>query len=237
MAFGLSAVLIAVLTAHPVHAQLTERDLQLTGQPDEDVREALDRSSLQTEVVYLRPDADFQPDQSIEIKVPEKAEYNRSAGTLERWVWGIMFAVVLLVVIAIFISQGGAIGVSFGKQVQNARRQEDDAAPDAFDALNRQPLDQFLASLRAMADKRMALILLVSRALERAADQNDVRLGRAQTARDVIRVLPKAWPHLSALRGLVREAEVVHFGGREVSDDTWEQCFAAAEPIFQRRAA
>ena len=83
----------------------------------------------------------------------------------------------------------------------------------------------------------MALILLVSRALERAADQNQVRLGRAQTARDVVRVLPRGWPHLGALRGLVREAEIVHFGGRDISDEKWEECLAAAQPIFQRRMA
>ena len=91
-----------------------------------------------------------------------------------------------------------------------------------------------LASLREMADRRQALILLVSRALERSADINQVRLGRAQTARDVLRILPRNWTHIAALRGLVREAEVVHFGGRDLSEERWQECFQAAEPIFRR---
>lgn len=235
------AVIPVLLLSAPAHAQLTEADLQPTGEANAAYDGEVASSGLQSEIVYLKPSAPFEPDASITIDVPEPEEDagTRRDTTVARWVWGAIFAAILIGVIALFITQGGAIGVSFGGPARDDRRgpDPDRMTQDAFDAINRQPLDQFLASLRAMADRRMALILLVSRALERAADQNDVRLGRAQTARDILRVLPASWRHLPALRGLVREAEIVHFGGRDLTEDKWEECFAAAEPIFRRGAA
>ena len=72
----------------------------------------------------------------------------------------------------------------------------------------------------------------ISSALERAAEANGLRLGRAQTARDVLRVLPRGWPHLDALRRLVREAEIVRFGGRDLAEEHWRACLESARPLF-----
>jgi hypothetical protein len=226
--------LISIVAAAPASAQLTETDFEGTGEPNAEYEDAVSGKRLQTDVLYVRPGVDFRADQQVEVDVPEPVQEVDPGITTSRWFWGIIFAIILGVVIAIVISQGGAIGVSFGAKADETRRRPDEAPaePDPYDALNRQPMDQFLQSLKVMKDRRMALILLVSRALERAADSNNVRLGRAQTARDVIRILPRSWQHLQVLRGLVRQAEVVHFGGRDVSEDQWQECFDAAMPIF-----
>ncbi len=227
---------VLFLSAAPsAWAQLTEADLEPTGTANTAYEDAASGGRLQTEIIYLKPSAEFSPDQKVEIEVPETPEEQSTSNTTMRWFWGIVFAVILAVVIFIIVTQGGAIGVSFGAQADETRRrpEAEPAAPDPFDALNRQPLDQFLQSLKVMKDRRMALILLVSRALERAADSNNVRLGRAQTARDVLRILPRGWQHLPVMRNLVREAEVVHFGGRDLPEDRWQECFESAKPIFQ----
>lgn len=88
-----------------------------------------------------------------------------------------------------------------------------------------------------MEDRRKALILLTGHALERAANMNDLRIARSQTARDVLRILPRQWPHRDAVRTLVREAEIVHFGGRDIAEETWQACLTAARPIFSGRGA
>ena len=237
----LGVLALPLVCAGGANAQLTERDFEQTGEPNETYLEATKGHRLQTEVVYLKPDAGFKPDENVRIVVPESPEERaQGSATGTRWTLGIILGLLLAFVLWVVITQGGAIGVSFGSNTaRDGRRGADDERPtdDELEAINRQPLDQFLASLRNMADRRQALILLVSRALERAADTNNVRLGRAQTARDVVRLLPRNWTHFGAMRGLVREAEIVHFGGRDLSEEKWQECFAAAEPIFQRGRA
>lgn len=222
--------------ALPAAAQLTQDDVEPTGTPNAAYQDSI--KSAQTEVIYLRPTAEFRPDESITIEVPETVEEQRMSETSARWFWGLIFGAILAFVLFILVTQGGAIGVSFGQTGDGRldRGAPDEAEPDPFAALNEQPLDQFLASLRAMADRRLALILLVGRTLERAADLNELRLARAQTARDVVRMLPRDWHHFEALRNLVRQVEIVHFGGRDLAEDSWEDCYNAAQPILRGAA-
>ena len=236
----LGALVLPLIWAGGATAQFTERDFEQTGEPNETYLDATSGQGLQTEILYLKPDAGFKPDENVRIEVPKAPEEQRASVSSIRWTWGIILGIVLAFILWVIVTQGGAIGVSFGStSKRDGRRGEEDEGPtdDELEAINRQPLDQFLASLLAMKDRRQALILLVSRALERAADTNNVRLGRAQTARDVVRLLPRNWTHFGTIRGLVREAEIVHFGGRDLSEEKWEECFAAAKPIFQRGRA
>ena len=227
-------VLGMVLSAGVARAELTEADLEPTGQANEAYTDAASGGGLQTEIIYLRPSSDFDPDESVEIKVPETPQQARQSSNAARWTWGLILGAILVMVIVVIVTQGGAVGVSFrGTTDEKRSRPDEPAEPDPFEAINRQPLDQFLTSLSGMADRRQALILLVSRALERAADANQVRLGRAQTARDVLRILPRQWSHSDTMRRLVREAEIAHFGGRAVTEDLWQDCLSAAQPIFR----
>ena len=234
LVFAFPLMLVAKSDAQQVTLQL---EIEETGEVNEAYLDSVSGKGLQTDIVYLKPHARYKPDESAPIKVPERPEDRQSSASSNRLTWGIVFGAIVAIVLWIVVTQGGAIGVSFGST--SGREARRDGAPDGptddeLEAINRQPLDQFLVSLRDMADRRQALILLVSRALERSADANKVRLGRAQTARDVLRILPRNWTHLQALRDLVREAEVVHFGGRDLSEERWQECYASAEPIFRR---
>jgi hypothetical protein len=227
------SLVLSGLAAAPAHA-LTEADVEPTIGPNEAYEQAIRGERVDSDITYLRPSAPFEPDGDIRIDVPEReTERSSSSWGWSRWFWIILFGALLAGLLFIIIRNSGAVSVSFKATNEKARKSE---APSSegltLGALSDQPIDSFLERLKAMADRREALILLVSRALELAAEKNDIRLGRAQTARDVVRVLPKSWRHLTVMRRLVREAEVVHFGGRDVSEERWDDCLAAAKPIF-----
>ena len=111
-----------------------------------------------------------------------------------------------------------------------ARKSPSDDAPPVIDGA-------FLARLRAMTDRRAALVDLLGAALSAAAEQNGMRLGRSETARDLLRRLPDRWPHLPALRALVMTEELVQFGGRPLPEATFEDCLSTAAPILSRPGA
>ncbi|MEO1491756.1 MAG: DUF4129 domain-containing protein [Pseudomonadota bacterium] len=228
----ISVVLIG-LASVPALA-LTEADVEPTTGPNEAYERTIRGERVDSEIIYLRPSAPFEPDGDIRIDVPEPDDVQDSSswGT-ERWFWVIFFGVLLAFLIFVIVKNSGAVKVSFKATNEQSRRKAD--APSngmTIGASSDQPIDSFLERLKSMADRREALILLVSRALELAAEKNNIRLGRAQTARDVVRVLPKSWTHFAVIRRLVREAEIVHFGGRDVSEERWDDCLAAARPIF-----
>lgn len=212
-------------------AQMTPEDVEQVGQRDPDVQQAITWDRLQTEVIYLRPSAPFKPDEKVQIEVPDPPESPEEVSREAKWTWGTIFFLILVVIIAVFIMQGNRINVSFRNTEERtrstpAKRTGRDAPTDL------PPLDGFLDRLARMPDRREALILLVGRALEQAATANGLTLARAQTARDVVRVIPNRWSHREPLRKLVREAEIVHFGGRDISEDRWRDCLDLARPMF-----
>lgn len=123
---------------------------------------------------------------------------------------------------------GGAFGRGDGGNAARVRAStatfEEEAAPD-------------LAAITALADPRAALIELTRLALMRAGAAHGLLLNRSWTARDVLRRLPADWAHLPALRALVREAELVHFGGRPIARETVVDHLAALSPLFTERPA
>lgn len=235
--FAWLALFLSISIFAPASAEITEDDLESTGTPNSAYTDAIWGRNIQSEIVYIRPEVDFQADAKVKIKVPDPEQERELPVLSYRFILGVILVIILAVIVYVFIMNSNAVGVSFRKTGEARRSDAERAADGSTTDVSAQPLEQFLAGLAAMADKREALILLVSRALERAADLNGLRLARAQTARDVLRVLPSEWVHMKALRGLVREAEIVHFGGRDLTPEKWEECFSTAKPIFQRSTA
>ena len=232
MLMGIALALL--VTAGSANAQLSPDDVANSSEPNAAYADAIWGRGVQSELTYLKPSAPFDPDASVRIKVPEKPKEQRTDVDSIRVFWGVIFALILAVIIYVFIANGNGVGVSFRTTGDAARPNRPAEGPNTDASMIDTPgLEALLARLAAMADKREALILLVSEALERAALATNVRLARAQTARDVLRALPRDWPHLETLRRLVREVEIAHFGGRDVSPEKWEACMAAAVPLFK----
>ena len=231
----LSMALIPALLLWPalVTAQMTPEDVESVGERNAEVQRAIAWERLQTDITYLRPSAPFKPDQRVQVKLPDPPKTNAQATREAKWTWGIVFLIILVVIVVVFIMQGSRIGVTFRKPQERTRGTTDPTSPDQAHSVL--PTDGFLDRIAAMQDRRAALILLAGRALELAADANGMTLARAQTARDVVRMIPNRWGHRDALRKLIRETEIVHFGGRDISEDRWQDCLTWARPIFGTR--
>lgn len=212
--------------ANAQRAQLAEID---TGAPNEEYQEALSLIRVDTSVVYLRRGSPFDPLATRTVGVPE-AGRDGTVGQM-RVTWIITLTAVLAVILFLLVRYGNAVSVSFGG-VRNEQRGQKQRENSAMMVEETSSLSAFLERLLAMSDRREALFLLTGRALTVAADANALRIGRSQTARDVVRSVPEDWRHKSELQFLVRETEIVHFGGRPLHDDAWQSSVQAARTIF-----
>lgn len=233
--FSILILSVLAVPQGPARADLLPEDVLDPGPANEPARGAVRWERGQTDVLYLRPEADFEPDGSIEIKIPEKPKQVEVVRSQNRWGTIVVFGLILAVLAYLIWRHGNAINVTFSARKEKKGTQA--AEGGAVDPAALLPKEGLLEYLAAMKDRREALILLTSEALERAAATNGVTLARAQTARDVVRVLPRSWMHLAAVRKLVRETEIAHFGGRDVSEDTWQACLDAARPLFSAAPA
>lgn len=169
----------------------------------------------------LRTDVAVEPPPAAPTAPPEPLP-------VERWMVAVAFALVLLAVLLLAARFGGVRAVSFARPPERGTRARAAAAP----APAADPGPDGLEAIARLADRRRALHLLLERALERAVRANGRSLARSQTPREVLRGLPAGWPPLPALRRIVQHDEVVRFGGRALTEDSFRASIDAARPIF-----
>lgn len=166
-----------------------------------------------------------------EPEVEEAPEVRPITGG-ERWGTVAIFAVLILIIGYIAYRFGSGFGGSFQKRPDKGgtgTRQNGTTRPVYKPET---PTEILLAQLRAMEDRREALVTLIEHLLPAAAHQNDIRLGRSETAREIIRRLPGKWTMLPELKRIVMTEELVQFGGRDLPERTFEDCLRRAIPIL-----
>jgi hypothetical protein len=182
---------------------------------------------LQAEIVYMDPSQPIEIDEAP--AKPPKASPPENPQAV-RWLL-IAVAAVSLALITILVIRNGAGGKAiFAKRLR----------PERDDARSRAPQPEptpasglhLLARIAALADRRLALQELTEHSLDRATRANGLRLGRSQTARDVLAYLSPAWRHHGALRLIVDTEEAVRFGGAPLGDANFADCLAAIRPLF-----
>ena len=97
---------------------------------------------------------------------------------------------------------------------------------------NALPSGDILALIRAMADRRAAMVLLLRASLLGAADISGTRFARSDTEREALRRLPAHLHARPVLADLLQQAELAHYGGRDVSPDLLALCIDRARPLF-----
>lgn len=199
---------------------------EAAGSPNAAYLESVRGRGLHTEIDYLDPSAPLPPIDGVALPRPD----DRSGASALRRDWALFMGILLLVLLVLVGRYGRGITVTLGPAARDARRVAPADSP-ACPPVATEP-EAFLRLIEATPDRRSALILLMSRTLERAAEINNQRLARAQTAREALRALPQHWPHIAALRGLVAEAEIVRFGGHTLSEERWRVCVESARPIL-----
>lgn len=222
-------ILLLCLAAVPATAQPLELPAGI-GTGGEAYAGAVRGSGVRTAVAYYDPERPA-PELRTEVEVePPPAGPSAPPQPLpvDRWMVAAAVALVLLAVLLLAARFGGARAVSFARPPdRGARRRPDATAPPPDD-----PGPDGLEAIARLADRHRALHLLLERALERAARANGRNLARSQTPREVLRGLPPAWPPLPALRRIVHHGEVVRFGGRTLTEESFRSCIEAARPIF-----
>lgn len=78
-----------------------------------------------------------------------------------------------------------------------------------------------LNHLAAMKDRREALARLLRHCLLSAGELSDTRFARSDTEREAFARLPASFQYRDALRTLLRDSELAHYGGRPVSEETF----------------
>ncbi len=227
LALALAVCAGAAGTAGAPHAQeappLTERGAEY--------EETARRARIATELRYPgEVDLENATDPATERRVERPEAPNPDA---ERWGWAIVVCIALAVIVFVVIRFGGSTSIAF-RRVGDGRR--GDVAEERAVIDEAGGLRGFLARLRAMTDRPAALVLLIQGALERAGQLTGTPVIRSQTAREVLRRLPRDWSHHPALRRIVQVEEVVQFGGRDLSDRVFEECLDLAEPLFAEDA-
>jgi len=203
--------------------------------------DAVGGSAAATGVRYFDPGwpaPALDVDAGFEAPVPTAPEQEATVdggaviGTLE-WIIGAVFATVLILVLVLAARFGGARAVSFSTAPDRGSRPARQPAPGRPTP---DPGPDDLAAIAAIADRQRALHILLERSLERATAATGQRIGRSQTARDVIRTLPSGWPSLPALGTIAAHAEVIQFGGRALTEEAFRSCVEAARQIFETTA-
>lgn len=141
----------------------------------------------------------------------------------------IISVVVIAILVAVVIAIARLSGVSTASFSRAPDRGARAARRSGGDTEESMPTS--LSAIADIRDRRIALILLTTQAMQAAAAQCGFRIGRSWTLRDVIRRVPRDWRHHGALSTLARTAEAVHFGGRDVAEDEFQTHFAAARAI------
>jgi hypothetical protein len=201
--------------------------VDIGGDRNEAYLSAIRGNRLQAEIIYMDPSQPIAIDEAPVKPPPAASPENLQA---VRWLL-IAVAGAGLLLIAVLVVRNSAGGKAiFARRLRpepdNARSRSPHSEPAPAPELH------LLAGIAALADRRLALQQLTEHSLDRATRANGLRLGRSQTARDVLAYLSPAWRHLGALRLIVDTEEAVRFGGAPLGDAMFADCLVAIRPLF-----
>lgn len=219
-----------------LHGSALSAPQNIGGTPDAAYLAAVSGRGLQAEIAYLPPTAPL--DLAEEPPKPRPTTNSAENVAALRWLLIIVAGAVLVFLAALVIRNGSWARASFARPLSvGARRAPPSGPPPGAAEPAEPPGLRLLAELARLPDRREALRRLTGYALERATRANGIRLGRSQTARDIVRFLPAGWRHIASLSLVVRTEEVVRFGGEPLSDAVFADCLATMRPLFADHGA
>lgn len=153
---------------------------------------------------------------------------------LEGGTGAVILVVVLLALLLLFLRFGGT-GTLLSRTPKDKDGKTIDAPEswkiDADEAATDQ--QSLLAQLRAMPDRRAALVRLLRHVLLAAGTACETRFARSDTEREAFARLPGDWKYRGTLADILKAAELAHYGGREVSDDGFEEALSQGATILR----
>lgn len=226
--FTVFAVVLSLLWIVPSHAQ------EHVGTSDFDSRAK--RNFQRVDVEYLRPD------QKLEERNGwlQRSEPSRDSTAQRRQVtsgeraFAIMLLIGLMALLGYLWWRNRLGGGLFGRTQSDKFREEDDDDNELLKAAKKG--EQSLSNLSEIVDPREGLHALLVQSLVRAANQNGINLRRSLTTRDVLNRVPKEWKHYGLLKRLADQAELVFFGGRNITREDYERALAMASALLNEKS-
>lgn len=179
--------------------------------------EAAGKAGIDTDAVYADElSGSLSSGQAIRER-PRRREVSVPAvdGT-----FGVVLAVVAIVVIILLWLKFGGSGMLLSGKPKDVKKKQD--APTGWNIADQErDLDgnALLAQLSAMKDRREALARLLRHCLLTAGELSDTRFARSDTEREAFARLPTGFKYRDALKTLLRDSELAHYGGRAVSEE------------------
>lgn len=223
--------LFFLLTFNSEATAQNAEEQQLTINPSgEAYLRAVRLRGIDTDVAYFDPTAPPPPLDTNQKPEPTREETNRTNGIGSApSVLSIISAAILAGIVFLFFRYGGSFSVSMKGDAENPSRRAKSSRMTSH-AINDLPSD--LATILKMKNRRDALVTLAQSALARAVVENGLLMQKSWTARDALRRLPKDQLHRGALADLVAAGERVHFGGRDVPEDVFNEYVTKIKPLF-----
>ncbi len=147
--------------------------------------------------------------------------------------FGVFLMVALIVLLLFLWLRFGGTGA-----LLSASPKDNDGAPTAPDAWQISKDEaamegqNLIDRIRAMPDRRAALVHLLRHALLAAGEDSQTRFARSDTEREAFARLPEGWRHRDMLRFILRAAELAHYGGRPVSEEAFETALQQGAAIL-----
>lgn len=201
--------------------------------PDELAR----KQGLDDQMTYAtRITGDLSDDPAAEVFSPKTPD-RRTAPQ-----FGSLGVVVVLVVLLTMLAAwlkfaGGGVLLARAPDQGKTAPQAAPAGWNVSDADRLQGPEALLAAILRMADRRAATVKLLHHCLLKAGDETQTRFARADTEREAFRRLNSAWRQHGPLRDLLRQAELAHYGGREVTEADFAQLVDIGRSILLGRGA
>ncbi len=140
---------------------------------------------------------------------------------------------ILLTAILVWLRFGGG-GMLFAREPLDEVKSANPTGWTSSTGIGTGSQGDILAQIMAMTDRRAAMVLLLRYCLHHAAQKTDTRFARSDTEREALRRLPKGWKGLGFLRVLLRETELAHYGGRDVTEPGFQAALKAAAEVLDR---
>ena len=216
--------------SHAQEARITAHELEKS----EGFADAQGFARLQTDLIYIdHLEGEIPMDGAPRYQPPEE-ERERSDGQGVEVTNQVLLVIVLALAAWLAWKFGRPVLERWGIISREIKRTQDENG-NTLTIDDGYPVESdLIARLKAMKDREAALIELVQAILPVAARANGLRLTRSETARELLRRLPKTWPHLSDLRRIVMTEELVQFGGRPLEEASFLDCLTRAQPIVTK---
>ena len=208
------------------------------GQSSDAYAEATGQQKLQRDTVYateiegkLFTGRELPPDETENTsRQPSKPLFGNMNGA------GVIVALLIIMggLAAWLKFAGGGALLARAPKEGNAQAE---GAPDGW-AMSEQdaatsPTD-LLTRLAQMSDRGAALVLLLRHSLLAAGAATQVRFARSDTERRAFARLPRDYVHGPQLSGILRTAELAHYGGRPVGEDEFANAIEAGRSILAK---